>query len=365
STLIQNMNQTVDPCENFYEFACGGWVHRHPIPEDRSSLDEASLGLPDRTYFLKGLNDSVVAAYLKLMTEAAQLLGADKKAAQTELREALQFEIALANIDWDRYFNSLLVDKVTPDEPIIVVVPKFVQQFESLILRTPARTVANYMVWWVVLQSYATLGKPWRERLQEFGSVLTGETREMARWEQCMGSLTGYLGIALSSLYVRHFFQDESKGAALDMVNFIMKEFMSILEDINWMDEQTRQRARAKALAIQPYIGYPEELLKDALVEEHYSNINGVNTQGENIADNGGIKEAFNAYKKWVKQNGPEARLPGLKYTPQQLFWISAANMFNVLCRVIGPTSNSPEFAAEFNCPVGSPMNPVNKCIVW
>ncbi|KAM7311890.1 neprilysin-2-like [Ixodes scapularis] len=213
STLIQNMNQTVDPCENFYEFACGGWVHRHPIPEDRSSvsqlsfirdqldaklrtlveeppensepgfihkmkhmyrscfntslidsyaeeplqkvlkvlggwpvvegpgwnaskfhwlnaliqyrnfgyshnilldlhvtldprnntryiivLDEASLGLPDRTYFLKGLNDSVVAAYLKLMTEAAQLLGANQKAAETELREALQFEIALANV---------------------------------------------------------------------------------------------------------------------------------------------------------------------------------------------------------------------------------------------------------------------------
>uniref|UniRef100_A0A1S4KS06 Peptidase M13 C-terminal domain-containing protein n=2 Tax=Ixodes scapularis TaxID=6945 RepID=A0A1S4KS06_IXOSC len=34
------------------------------------------------------------------------------------------------------------------------------------------------------------------------------------------------------------------------------------------------------------------------------------------------------AYKKWVKENGPEAGLPGLKYTPQQLFWISAANVW-------------------------------------
>ncbi|KAM7312471.1 neprilysin-2-like [Ixodes scapularis] len=176
-------------------------------------------------------------------------------------------------IDWDRYFNSLLVDKVTPDEPISVVVPEFVKQFESLILRTPARTVANYMVWRAVLQSYGMLGKPWRERLQEFIGVLTGQTREMARWEQCIGSLTGYLGMALSSLYVRHFFQEDSKGAALDMVNFILKEFMAILDDIDWMDEQTRQRARAKALAIQPYIGYPEELLKDALVGEHYRNV--------------------------------------------------------------------------------------------
>ncbi|KAG0411557.1 hypothetical protein HPB47_011287, partial [Ixodes persulcatus] len=176
-------------------------------------------------------------------------------------------------IDWDRYFNSLLVDKVTLDEPIIVVVPEFVKQFESLILRTPARTVANYMVWRVVLQSYGTLGKPWRERLQAFIGVLTGQTRERARWEQCMGSLTGYLGMALSSLYVRHFFQEDSKDAALDMVKFILKEFMAILNDIDWMDEQTRKRARAKAKAIQPYIGYPEELLNDALVEEHYRNV--------------------------------------------------------------------------------------------
>lgn len=33
--------------------------------------------------------------------------------------------------------------------------------------------------------------------------------------------------------------------------------------------------------------------------------------------------------------------------------------------RVIGPISNLREFSDEFNCPIGSKMNPRHKCEVW
>src|SRR5215467_1038605 len=30
------LNRAVDPCVNFYQFACGGWMTANPIPSDQS-----------------------------------------------------------------------------------------------------------------------------------------------------------------------------------------------------------------------------------------------------------------------------------------------------------------------------------------
>lgn len=38
SSLLAGMDPTKDPCEDFFQYACGTWNKKHVIPEDRSSI---------------------------------------------------------------------------------------------------------------------------------------------------------------------------------------------------------------------------------------------------------------------------------------------------------------------------------------
>lgn len=658
----------MDPCEDFYQFACGGWIHSHEIPDDKASLsafsllqdemdlklkrlverpredkdrdfvilaknmyiscmntsridelgiqplldildklgkwpilekenwtdsdfdwletlsrmrqfgyrydilvdmtvspdlrnstqhmidvDQPLLGMPDRSYLLKGINDTAVKAYYKMMVESVVLLGVNRTYAEKEMVDVLDFEIALANmslpreerrnisqlynkmtigelyqlapqIDWLKFFNSLLLTNVTKSEPIIVVVPDYIRKVSDYFSKVDQRILANYMLWRIIFQSLPMLNRPWGEISQHYSSVITGKIQHAPRWEQCLGSVMGSLGLAIASLYVKHHFREDSKATALEMVNYIHKEFLKTLEKIDWMDDTTKLSAKRKAEVIKAYIGYPDEILNDtdlstfykdlnlsadsyftnvlnlrkwavdfgvsklrepnikgdwkkhaaaAVVNAYYSSlensiefpagilqgiffsrerpnslnfggigfvigheithgfddtgrqfdkdgnnvnwwkpetdekfrqraqciieqygnysfpeiglkINGINTQGENIADNGGLKLAYWAYQAWKKQNGYDVILPGLPYTSDQLFWISSASVWcgkyrpedlklRILSgyhsppkfRVVGTLSNMPEFSKDFSCPQSSQMNPVKKCSVW
>ncbi|GBP18634.1 Endothelin-converting enzyme homolog [Eumeta japonica] len=126
-------------------------------------------------------------------------------------------------------------------------------------------------------------------------------------------------------------------------------------------------------------------------IQQQYSNysidgqrLNGKQTLGENIADNGGLKASFHAYLDYSRTSKVNLTLPGLEYNHRQLFFISFAQVWCSAMtkestkmqiekddhtvakyRVIGPIANLKEFSQEFNCPLGSKMNPIKKCEVW
>jgi len=150
----------------------------------------------------------------------------------------------------------------------------------------------------------------------------------------------------------------------------------------NWWSEADLKQFEAKAQCIVDQYGEFEPL------PGKY--INGNLTSGENIADNGGIREAYLAYQNWVQsENGgmPEKRLPGLEnISPDQLFFLGYASLWCERStdeyldwqlqndphspgkyRVIGALRNSDVFAEKWGCAAGTNMNPNpdDRCVVW
>ncbi|KAG0284111.1 hypothetical protein BGZ96_011524 [Linnemannia gamsii] len=154
----------------------------------------------------------------------------------------------------------------------------------------------------------------------------------------------------------------------------------------NWWTNATEKAFNEKAQCFVDQYG--NFTVKGPDGKDHH--VNGQLTLGENIADNGGIKQSFRAWQSRLKSDPSGKKyknfqLPGLeRYSPSQMFFISYARLWcskerpeylmNLIrsdshspaqWRINGVAQNSPEFAQAFKCPVGAPMNPVKKCQVW
>ena len=49
--LFQNMNTSVDPCDDFYQYSCGNYIKETLIPDDKGSMTASFSPLRDKSKF--------------------------------------------------------------------------------------------------------------------------------------------------------------------------------------------------------------------------------------------------------------------------------------------------------------------------
>jgi len=308
-------------------------------------LDQPGLGMA-REYLMKGLDDPDVKAYLTYMIDVALLVGADKVEAEKQMRDNLKFEIQLANISlpreerrdasklynpmpvsklteldpttpWLEYINRVLspdIVKVDDTETIIVDVPSYIRDLSALLSVTPARIQANYLMWRAAAASMAYLTEEADKIALKFSKKLTGKSEEAPRWRKCVGAASGSMANAVGSLYVTKYFDEDSKSTALDMVARIRNQFELIINQVDWMDDETKERAKVKAKGMVEHIGYPPELLEMKKLKDLYE---GLELSSDNYFENAlnmtkfGTNYAFSKLREkvnktdWVRHGRP------------------------------------------------------------
>ncbi|XP_046689150.1 neprilysin-2-like, partial [Homalodisca vitripennis] len=170
-------------------------------------------------------------------------------------------------VNWTALLESMMPVSVQlrKNELIIVSEVEFLKKLEVFLQKYSDEVIANYMMWLAASDMADMLTNQMRNRKREYATV-------EPRWKECIG-VASSLSLALSSLYVERYFDETSKKAALNMTNMIREEIIRDIQELDWMDEETKKRALHKASQIVQHIGYPDELMDMKKIEEYYKGL--------------------------------------------------------------------------------------------
>ena len=283
------------------------WVDDKNPDDYIFQMSMGGLGLPDREYYLKDDEKSVEirVKYEELLTF---LLGkASYEDAAAKAADVLALETQLAQADWDRAVSrnpEITYNKVTRDELIAIAgdfplaaaldqlgvsgeeeflvteIPPTAEEIASAGLSQEdvdklgggmpvAFEIANTAdldTWKAYLAAHmlSNFSSVLPSDIDDanfafYGTALSGQPEQRPRWKRAVSAVSGTLGEAIGEVYVDRHFPAENKERMDELVANLRTAMHANLEDLEWMGEETRERAREKLDKFNPKIGYPVE----------------------------------------------------------------------------------------------------------
>jgi endothelin-converting enzyme/putative endopeptidase len=266
----------------------GSYVDTDDRQSDRYlfHLNQGGLGLPDESYYrddkFAEQRDAYVAYLTRLLglgrhenapEAASTILAIDTRLAsghweRAETRDvqktynlmtAAELKELCPAFDWDAYVTNLGGDDQTIAE-VCVRQPSYFAHLSTVLESVP---LADWKAWLLahVLRAAAPyLTDDFVETNFDFyGRTLNGTPELRARWKRGVALVEGALGEAVGKEYVARHFPPRSKELMDDLVANLLAAYRQSISKLDWMTEETKQRAYEKLETFRPKIGYPEK----------------------------------------------------------------------------------------------------------
>ncbi len=247
---------------------------------------QSGLSLPTPAYYLKDEYKDIRDAYVKHIAKLFELTGVAADEAGKKAQQVLDFETRLAkhsvprvelrkpenqyhfvsiaeadkvtpHFDWAQFFKS---QGVTVDKGFSLSQPKFFAEFDKLLADAPMAQWRDYLAAHTIASSAPYLSQPFVDENFAFnGKMLNGQPEQRPRWKRVLGSVNGSMGQALGQLYVAKYFPPEAKARAKELVDNVRNALKTRIENLDWMSDETKQKAIAKWETFLPKIGYPDK----------------------------------------------------------------------------------------------------------
>lgn len=252
---------------------------------------QSGTTLPDRDYYLEddekyNKTRTALKSYIAKMFQLGKLDGGSVAAEsiltletklarahwnRTELRDAVkrynkydldQLGELTPKLPWNQFLESVGTPNINH---INVMTPSFFEALEEIVNSTPTGVWKLYLQFHLLDAFAPTLSKDYVSAHFDFHSKeLAGVPMQKPRWKRAVERVSGtrdfgVLGDAVGKLYVKEHFTPEAKERMDQLVKNLLQAFGASIDELAWMTDETKVRAKEKLSKITTKIGYTEK----------------------------------------------------------------------------------------------------------
>ncbi|HET8616540.1 MAG TPA: M13-type metalloendopeptidase [Actinomycetales bacterium] len=251
-------------------------------------LQQSGLGLPDESYYREDSFAPVREQYVAHVGRMLVLAGvASEDDAAGHAERVMALETTLAAGHWDRVrcrdalatYNNMDRDKLSELSPgvdwsawlagaqapestldeVVVRQPSFVEAWARALVEVPLDDWKVWLSWHLVHSAAPYLSSDVvTENFDFYGRTLTGAEEQRDRWKRGVALVERAMGEAAGQLYVERYFPPRAKERMLELVGNLIAAYRASITELDWMTDETKQRALEKLARFTPKIGYPD-----------------------------------------------------------------------------------------------------------
>ena len=252
-------------------------------------LLQGGLGLPDESYYREEVYEEIPAQYTAHVGALFALagVGGDEAGAVAAGERVVALEKRIAALHWDvvrtrdavARYNLMTREQLLEAFPlaeswlegvgaagersaeVVVWQPDFLTGIQGLLDGEDAADLDDWRLWLqlqVVRSFAACLPDAFvQENFSFYGRRLAGTSEVRPRWKRGVAFVNGGVGEDVAQLYIARHFPEGHRAAMDELVGLLLEAYRRSIATLDWMGEETRQRALEKLAMFRPMVGFP------------------------------------------------------------------------------------------------------------
>jgi len=249
-------------------------------------IGQSGLSLPDEAYYREEQYVEIRSAlllHIEKMFALAKVEGAALHAANV-----LELETAIASFHWDQVrdrdaeltYNKYSLEELKALAPdfewdawmaaakipartlaqCVVAEPSYFEGINGLLKEFNSELWASWLAWHLLSGSAAYLSSEFvNQNFAFYGTTLSGIPQLRERWKRGVALVEGALGEAIGEIYVQRHFPQAAKERMQTLVANLLEAYRVDIAALDWMSQETKEKAFIKLDKFTPKIGYPDK----------------------------------------------------------------------------------------------------------